>query len=42
MCFLELLFIFNTIVVNDGNDEQFYDIFYINLSRVSLKILIQI
>jgi hypothetical protein len=42
MCFLELLFIFNTIVVNDGNDEQFYDIFYINLSPVSLKILIQI
>jgi hypothetical protein len=42
MSFLELFFIFNTIVVNDGNDEQFYNIFYINLHLVSLKILIQI
>jgi len=31
MSFLELLFIFNTIVMNDGNDEKIYNIFYINL-----------
>jgi len=42
MFFLELLFILNTIVMNDGNDEQFYNIFYINLHPVSLKILTQI
>ncbi len=28
--------------MNDGNDEQFYNIFYINLHPVSLKILTQI
>jgi hypothetical protein len=42
MSFLDLFFICNTIVVNDGNNEQFYNIFYINLHLVSLKILIQI
>jgi hypothetical protein len=42
MFFLELLFILNTIVMNDGNDEQFHNIFYINLHLVSLKILTQI
>jgi hypothetical protein len=31
MSVLELLFIFNTIVMNDGNDEKNYNTFYINL-----------
>jgi hypothetical protein len=28
--------------MDDGNDEQFYNIFYINLHHVSLEILLQI